>query len=355
MNITSIFNNINKLKLNFPRIISYLLLYGLFGVFNFIYLRSYVLLIAIIIFILIPVFSLLQLLALSNAINIESFLSEETITVDDNLGFSINIINPSLFSSLKMECFIDFQNIYYNEKGSQTFVIPVTAKSKNNNPFYIKVNSSGIISVSMQKCKLYDILGLFNIEFTQPQSISAFVMPKPYTLSDIQQYGIITGFTDNEDETKTGNEYSDTSNIREYIPGDRIKDIHWKLSSKKNELLVREHIRSCENKLMLWVDYSNIKKENEKIIQIVFSICKYCLTEGILVSLLWNDTSNSLNNYPIENNEDIIKAITSLYSTIKHDNLTVPKDLLITASIKAESIIRVGRYNSEVNLYIYEI
>lgn len=355
MNKHNILININKIKLKIPRIISYLLLYGLFGVFNFIYLKNYVLLISIIVFAIIPWFSLIQLLILFNSLHIDLYASDNSITVGDVLGVGINISNSSFMSSLRLICDIDFANPYYSEKASQTFILPVRPKSTTSNPFSIKSNYCGIIQASIVKCVLYDILGLFYIEINSNNNISINVMPQPQPLSAVQQYGIITGFSDNEDDSKTGNEYSDTSNIREYIPGDRIKDIHWKLSSKKDEILVREHIRSCENKLMLWVDYSNIKKENEKIIQLVISICYYCLSEGILISLLWNSNTNNLINFPITNKKECLNAISDLYKTIRHDNGIPPKELLYASDIKSDKIIRVGRYNSEVNLYIYEL
>ena len=47
--------------------------------------------------------------------------------------------------------------------------------------------------------------------------------------------------------------------VRAYIPGDRLKDVHWKLSSKTPELLVREFSGQEENAVCILADYSSAK------------------------------------------------------------------------------------------------
>ena len=38
---------------------------------------------------------------------------------------------------------------------------------------------------------------------------------------------------------KKGYDFSEVTGIREYIPGDKLQNIHWKLSAKKDILMVR--------------------------------------------------------------------------------------------------------------------
>ena len=347
--------NSNILKFDFPRIISYVLLYGIFGLFNFIYLKNYVLLAAIILFFILPFVSLLLLIKLSNSIYIELFQSDNSVNVGDNLSISIGIENTSHLSSLKLVCDILIQNSFYSEKCIQSVTVPVIAKEKNINPFNYSTNYSGLIQVSIEKAKLFDLLGLFYVEIKTSDISACTVLPALISLSDIQQYGIINSYTANEDDTKTGNEYSDTSNIRQYIPGDRLKDIHWKLSSKKNEILVKEHIKSCENKLLLWIDYSNIKKQNEQIIQLLYAICSYCISEGIFITLMWCNKSNDLSYHTIENKNELIDSINQLFISIKHDNNISIEELIISSDFNADKILRIGLNSSGVDLYTYEI
>ena len=51
-----------------------------------------------------------------------------------------------------------------------------------------------------------------------------------------------------------GNDPSETFALREYLPGDRIKNIHWKLSEKTDHLLVRQLGLPVNNAILLVLD-----------------------------------------------------------------------------------------------------
>ena len=55
--------------------------------------------------------------------------------------------------------------------------------------------------------------------------------PDPETIS--------AGMTEVEESNRKGSDFSEVSDIREYMPGDRIRDIHWKLSARQDELMVK--------------------------------------------------------------------------------------------------------------------
>ena len=344
-----------KVRLNIPRLIAFLVAYGIFGVAIFLYFRSYVCFLFLVIFALMPFVSVYMLKVMLRRISVQLFVSEAQINVGSDLGIGIIVKNPSIFTSLCCKCYLSIRNLYYGEEINQIFTVPLVASSDNKNPLYCKVKNCGIIEVSLDKCEVYDVLGFVRAQFETSQSVCATVLPIPQNLEDIQKLGILAGFTDNEDDTQKGNEYSDTSNIREYIPGDRIKDIHWKLSAKKGELLVREHIKSCENKLVLWIDPSPRKKFCEQILALSYSVVDYCLKENALVRVMWCDASFTVYDVTVNSISDLIKAYESMYRSKKANPVTDLRSLLLMNDHNMKSVLRVGYNGSEVELTPYDI
>ena len=55
-------------------------------------------------------------------------------------------------------------------------------------------------------------------------------------------------------EGKTGADTSETVGIRDYVPGDNIRSIHWKLSAKTGTVQIKEPGLPVDNRLMLLAD-----------------------------------------------------------------------------------------------------
>ena len=62
----------------------------------------------------------------------------------------------------------------------------------------------------------------------------------------------------NDDEVQytKGDDVSQISQIRNYIPGDKLQNIHWKLSAKNEELQVKEFSKPYSDEVTLLVDLS---------------------------------------------------------------------------------------------------
>ena len=345
-----------KVMPNIGRIIGFLIAYGIFGVAVFLYFRSYTTFLFLVVFLIIPFISIMMLRSMLKHITVKLFASEDRSVVGNDLGIGIIISNESIFSSLRCRCHLLIKNVYYEEEVSQIFTVPIVARSENKNPLYCKVTNCGIIEASLIKCEISDVLGFVKAVVPSDHMISITIMPKQTNLDDIQKLGILTGFTDNEDDSQKGNEYSDTSNIREYIPGDRIKDIHWKLSAKRDVLLVREHIKSCENQLVLWVDSSPRKKYCEQILALTLSVGAFCLKENTLVRIMWYDKKlEGVNERIVNSMRDLEKAFDAIYLSGRSTAVSDLRSLLIMNDYNMKTVLRVGFDGSEVGFAPYEI
>jgi len=86
-----------------------------------------------------------------------------------------------------------------------------------------------------------DIFGLWRSKSLPCAEEYVSVLPALF-LSQITQTENTTVISDSEQysQTKPGSDPSETFAIREYLPGDPIRQIHWKLSQKSDQLMMRE-------------------------------------------------------------------------------------------------------------------
>ena len=81
---------------------------------------------------------------------------------------------------------------------------------------------------------LTDALGLFEREFRAAGSTEVLVYPPVRRLSDRARLTFLTG------EDPLVDDRGEFDSLREYVPGDPLRDVDWKASAKREELVVSE-------------------------------------------------------------------------------------------------------------------
>jgi len=71
------------------------------------------------------------------------------------------------------------------------------------------------------------------------------------------------GDADVYDDFQSGNDKSEVFDVREFREGDRMQSIHWKLSAKSEELLVREDSQPLACPLVFFLDNQSLGEKAE--------------------------------------------------------------------------------------------
>ena len=103
----------------------------------------------------------------------------------------------------------------------------------------------GIFSKAPRSLKLEGNKGLGTISFL-PNAYEMALKPEDLSTYDMESYKY--------SQVKKGNDPLETFDLKTYEYGDNIKAIHWKLSSKVGDIVIREHGLPIENRVMLIVD-----------------------------------------------------------------------------------------------------
>ncbi len=110
----------------------------------------------------------------------------------------------------------------------------------------------GFFLVGVEEVFLFDLLRLVRVRKRIRRYVGVRVLPK--RLPSVGGLPPFVGGEESRRETLERNaaEYGD---LRQYQPGDGIKSIHWKLSTKLDELQVRKHNTEAEKEILIFTDF----------------------------------------------------------------------------------------------------
>ena len=109
----------------------------------------------------------------------------------------------------------------------------------------LPTDDCGVLICRIVSYESYDLLGLFRVRRKSGAAAKCAVLPqavKPEIVPDIDAAMNAALRL----KPKYGGGFSEEHDLRSYQPGDTVNSIHWKLSSKTDEVIVREPL-ICEN------------------------------------------------------------------------------------------------------------
>ena len=112
----------------------------------------------------------------------------------------------------------------------------------------------GIYTSGIQTCIIEDLLGLFQRVIHPDETVySLTVLPRTF---DVDPLTMAPGDPGSELMARANEDLSAPSDIRAYQPGDAVKKIHWKLSIRKQELIVRKFEEPLMQEVLILMDCS---------------------------------------------------------------------------------------------------
>lgn len=162
---------------------------------------------------------------------------------------------------------------------------------------------SGRIILQIKNAQIYDFLGMlcfpiFRRRMGEEAILSIFpekVMVPVMVGRNTRDYA-----QEKEEQIVRGESQPRESwQIRDYQPGDRLRDIHWKLTAKTEDLMVNERIAEIGCPVCMFLDYGEVRKRGtrkkslarnmEEYLKIALSISFSLVENGCSHYLVWYD------------------------------------------------------------------
>ncbi|MBQ9078692.1 MAG: DUF58 domain-containing protein [Ruminococcus sp.] len=198
------------------------------------------------------------------------------------------------------------------EKQNKKYRLSLLTERKSVFTYKIKALTGGNGEISVKNLYSCDFLGFirFKVRTDLPEPVSVGVIPEiPDVKTSSQLFrqvadSVLT--SDDDDENDTELMYSSNSmpgyEHREYIQGDPLKRINWKLSSKKRKLMVRlDEAVSMVRPLVVFdlyrssgADAEKAVLKEEKLICAVIGLLKSLVKHGISCNFIYNSAEGAV-------------------------------------------------------------
>lgn len=303
-----------------------------------------------------PIVSLTYMLIGYFMLKYEQSLDNDLIFKGDKVTFTVNITNRSFF-------ILPYISIsFLNDKGG------VIQKHKINNislqPFSKREVSidyiykyRGDFKLGVSTIEVQDFLGIF--KFTLKNKTPLYITVYPQII-DIDEFYLSSGYlSDNVSSIGGGQEdISTIEEINKYNYGDSLRKIHWKLTAKTNELMIREYEKVGSRSAILILDLQSNNFEVEKnaaiedkLLETTIAILRYCIYNDAEVKLIYDSKGINAINY--SNSLDFQKAYEAL-AKVEFNQKTSFKDIIeseVNCNIGKADII-IATFN--INYILYE-
>ena len=312
---------------------------------------------------LVPLISLCIALITRNSIYVE-IDSQPIINKNKKMMVNINITKrnalPTSFIEIKIFCTQHFKK----DLDTDIYRTILFTERKSVIPYILTSKISGNAEIGIDNIYISDYLGMFRfkLEDIKVSNLNIAIIPHIHEINEISFFlrNIYDIICDDEEETQgTGLSTNATAGYehREYVPGDSLRKINWKLSAKKGELMVRldESISSMNITFVLdFIKEEYVSNElyelllEERLIEGMLSMINSFVKQGIACNLMYV-SGGAIKSVTLEKYEDVlVKAIDitkNKFNSNNKDNIILTEEIMKKSGV---FIIYSMIYNQEL-------
>ena len=204
------------------------------------------------------------------------------------------INNKCVLPVNRMKALIVVKDVMRGKKKKYRMTLPIVPRGESEYIQAISFFGTGSYEIYLRKLLIYDITGIFAGTVRMKKQGLVQVFPEFYdvpvrlTLATKNFYGE----ADVYDEKHPGHDKSELFQVREYRAGDRLQNVHWKLTAKQNELVVKEYSLPKACPVILFLSYQpGRKKQLLKFLEAAVSLSFSIMDAGCPHYVVWYDNA----------------------------------------------------------------
>jgi len=163
----------------------------------------------------------------------------------------------------------------------------------------------GSLTVTAEKMRICDYLGLFSfpVRGKEPQTIVIRPTPLPVQLPEepIRQLNVSW-------KPKASGGFAENHELRPYRPGDSLNQIHWKLSAKTGELILRQSMEPRQGLILLTMHLRGTPEETDRKFGRLVWLGRHLLEQNLPFQLRAL-TQRGLLTFSVEEQTDLDRAM----------------------------------------------
>lgn len=241
-----------------------------------------------------PVISYLYLILVYSQFKIYQETQSRDITCMEPMPYYFVLKNESFFgfTSIRIKMFSDFSFIENIQEAQEYQLLPGEEFRYDTR---VTCNYRGEYPIGVQEIILTDFLRLFHLRYRVAETLSVIVHPRIIDLPAIDNLSQVIAFS--SQSTSSPKSEPDVV-VRDYVAGDSLKKIHWKISARAQSLKVRPDIGEGRQKISVFLDKKRYSMEmpeylplESQLLEMFLSISLFFVKQNIPVNAFYQDTS----------------------------------------------------------------
>ena len=261
----------------------------------------------------VPAFGLIPLAG--KGIDVQIVVNPAQEKGQDTKG-QITVKNLCWLPKPRLDLTLFCRNLRTGENTESKLEISLLPKHKQTVDFSFDCPHCGKIQIEVSDISVSDLFGLFSRNLQNDCKAEFTVLPQLFEPSiSLEHSDMAMPDSDTYSPYKPGSDPGETFAIREYVPGDAIRQIHWKLSEKTDKLMVREFGLPVVNEVALLLETAGsiTGSETDAITEVFASVSSALVQLDIHHHVFWrHEKTDELVDFDITDGDAFSEMLSQL-------------------------------------------
>ena len=319
-----------------------ILLFFTLWIWNF--FRSYFLFLALMLTLCCPIVSFLLLWFHRDKLWVQAILPNNRVGRSAEFYFDISMHNPGRVAAFTANITYSWSNIFtgYTERRKQhLWLVPGGGRLRQ----LLSSRYAGRVEVRMEAFEVYDLLHMFCLHGCERTDAYVIVWPAFTEADEEELHSCVEGFPEENELKKRGTDFNPDYEVREYIPGDELRSIHWKLSAKQERLMVRERLALGRDKINILLPLTEDRQLNDDLMESVYALGRLLLHKGYPIQLYWPGRIDALRGLFVAEQGELENALSEILSDSGlHPRGKAERQMSVEHPSESYILIQTGAY-----------
>lgn len=239
---------------------------------------------------LLPLFSLMITAIAMSGVKDELSINKSSVEKNESFPIQVKLSNNCLLPVCMCSIKLSIRNELLQQEQTRVFIMSADRFGQTVEQI-VSSEYCGMLKCSIEELKIYDGLGLFSFRKKNESVCFVAVLPSVYPLMAIKSEIMQDIKNNTTTRTMKGNDPSEIMEVRPYRAGDRLAKIHWKLSDKYDQIMVKDFGDPLSNDVLLLFDLNGDSDEKiSGLLDAVYSISNFLIKNQVAFEMQWYDS-----------------------------------------------------------------
>lgn len=259
----------------------------------------------------------------------------------------LQLSNPVYIGIMDCKLNVSVSNLFYQTTKIHELKAPLRARTGQTITYPVTSRQSGRVEFRVQQVTLEDFFGFVAFHRHFDDAYIIYVLPDAGSKVNTDLNAYTEGMAEVEESNRKGSDFSEVQDVREYQPGDRLQNIHWKLSAKRELLMVKERVSMSSRQLFIIIElHDNAEGLMEEILDCTYGICRFMIRNQVPVSICWWSVANQdLITWKVDYEDLLEEGFRMVFYDRIYEEQTLGRDMYRSAHGEEAQFLWIGNRN----------